>query len=80
MKKHLITTGIMLALLVVASVFIFCVRTYPELSKVIVGGTLIGICSILLLIIVYVAILGGVERHMARREGRKSEQYIHFSV
>lgn len=80
MKKHLITTGIMLVLLVVASVFIFCMRTYPELSKVIVGGTLIGICSILLLIIVYVGILGGVERHMARREGRKAEQYIHFSV
>lgn len=80
MKKHLITTGIMLALLVVASVFIFCMRTYPELSKVIVGGTLIGISSIFLLIIVYVGILDGVERYMARREGRKPEQYIHFSV
>lgn len=80
MKKHLITTGIMLALLVVASVFIFFMCTYPELSKVIVGGTLIGISSIFLLIIVYVGILDGVERYMARREGRKSEQYIHFSV
>lgn len=80
MKKHLITTGIMLALLVVASVIIFCMYNYQEYSMIIVVGTLIVISSIWVLMIIYGVILDGVERYLARREGRKSEHYIHFSV
>lgn len=79
MKKHLITTGIMLALLVVASVIIFCMYAVPGFGEILVGGVLVFVCCMLALV-VYVSILGGVEHYLARREGRKSEKYIHFSV
>lgn len=70
MKKHLITTGIMLALLVVASVIIFCMYAVPGFGEILVGGVLV-FAFCMLALVVYVGILGGVERHMARRDYRK---------
>lgn len=70
MKKHVITTGILLTILAVFGVIIFGMYTYPGFGEILVGGVLVFVCCMLALV-VYAAILGGVENYLEHRDYRK---------